>query len=280
MSVDEKDPPAVKSAVRTLQILELFDEVKMPLNVATVSDALGYPQSSTAALLRSLVSMGYLHFDPRARTFVSTDRVSLLGNWVNPTLFENGALPRLLRTVAQRTGQMILLAARNKDFAQYIHVLNAPENVPHHIGLGVKRPLATSGVGQILLSSMRDDEVRRLFHRMNAYCRTPEEKIDVPDLINKLTAIRKAGYAFSRNRVLSGFGVIAVGIPNGCSSRPLAIGVCGECDVLERQEQEFLTILLEEMTRNLKADRGPTSRPPRHSNYFENELLSASSHAA
>lgn len=279
MSVDEKDTPVVKSAVRTLQILELFDEVKMPLNVATVSDALGYPQSSTAALLRSLVSMGYLHFDSRARTFVSTDRVSLLGNWVNPTLFENGALPRLLRTVAQRTGQMILLAARNKDFAQYIHVLNAPENVPHHIGLGVKRPLATSGVGQILLSSMRDDEVRRLFHRMNAYCRA-EEKIDIPDLINKLATIRKAGYAFSRNRVLSGFGVIAIGIPNGCSSRPLAIGLCGECDVLESREQEFLTILLEEMARNLRTDRGSTSRPTRQPNYFENGLLSASSHAA
>lgn len=280
MTAEEKQIPVVKSAVRTLQILELFDELRTPLNVATVSEALGYPQSSTAALLRSLVTMGYLHFDTRARTFVSTDRVSLLGNWVSPALFENGALPRLLRTVALRTGQMVLLAARNGDFAQYIHVLNAPENVPHHIGLGVKRPLATSGVGQILLSHLRDEEVRRLFHRINAYCQTSEDKIDVSNLLRKLAEIREAGYAFSRNRVLSGFGVIAMSVPNGCANRPLAIGICGECEVLEADEERLTTILDEEMIRHFGVQGPLAVKTATPTSRRDSQLQSASSHAA
>ncbi|WP_074118831.1 helix-turn-helix domain-containing protein [Bradyrhizobium sp. AS23.2] len=281
MSEASIEVPVVKSAVRTLQILELFDEIKAPLNVVTVSEALGYPQSSTAALLRSLVAMGYLHYDAHARTFVSTDRVSLLGNWINPALFEQGKLTRMMRSVAQSTGQMVLLAARNGDFAQYIHVLNAPENVPHHIGLGVKRPLATSGVGLILLSSMQDAEVRRLFHRMNAYSRAPQDKINIAELIAKLRDIRSAEYTSSRNRVLSGFGVIAMAIPRECSNRPLAIGICGACDVLDKNENEFVSALREEMIHYFGSDGNTTVRQQTRKGSLEDvEQRSAVIHAA
>uniref|UniRef100_UPI0037D9F2D8 IclR family transcriptional regulator n=1 Tax=Tardiphaga sp. TaxID=1926292 RepID=UPI0037D9F2D8 len=159
----------IKSAARTLEILEYFDDVRQPLNVAGIAAALGYPQSSAAALLRSLTAMGYLHYNRRKRTYVPTDRVPFLGSWINPPLFENGALPRLVRAIQKRTGQLVLLAARNGDMAQYIHVLNAPAAVEHHIKIGQKRPLATSGVGQVLLSAMQDKDIRRLYHRMNAY---------------------------------------------------------------------------------------------------------------
>lgn len=256
MSVESCDtrsdgPHVVKSAGRTLQILELFDELQRPLNVVAVSEALGYPQSSTAALLRSLVAMGYLHYNDRARTYIPTDRVSLLGSWISPPLFEEAALPRLLRAIGQRTGQLVLLAARNGDFAQYIHVLNAPDAVTHHIGIGQKRPLATSGVGQILLTAMTDGEIKRLYHRMNAYVPNSENKINVTELLATLAVVRQAGHAFSRNRVVEGYGMIAVRLPTDCTNRPLVVGVGGLCDVLERREAEILAIVREEMARCL-----------------------------
>jgi DNA-binding IclR family transcriptional regulator len=285
MSAEVVDTPCevqvVKSAVRTLKILELFDEMKAPLNVVTVSDALGYPQSSTAALLRSLVTMGYLHYDAQARTFVSTARVSLLGNWINPALFEQGALTGMMRSVAERTEQMVLLASRNGDFAQYIHVLDAPDAVLHRIGLGAKRPLATSGVGQILLAGMPDEDVRRLFHRINAYRDDAGDRINVPDLMTRLDGIRKAGFSSSRNGVCDGLGVIAVAIPNGFSNRPLAVGICGACQTLDDSESAFVAILREEMARFLGADDGisPGSKQDRRGR-DKAETLVAATHAA
>ena len=53
----------VKSAIRRLEILEYFDEVQQPLNNVAVATALDYPQSSTAALLRSPSIMGYLQYN-------------------------------------------------------------------------------------------------------------------------------------------------------------------------------------------------------------------------
>ena len=134
----EDNAGVVKSAVRTLEILEYFDEVRHPLNVVGVATALGYPQSSTAALLRSLTSMGYLRYNRTERTYMPTDRVPFLGSWIDPPLFEEAALPRLMRAVGTRTGQLVALAARNDDMAQYIHVLNEPAAVSHHIKIGAE----------------------------------------------------------------------------------------------------------------------------------------------
>ena len=48
---------------------------------------------SASMLLRSLVSLGYLHYDPCARTYQPTSRVGLLGSWVEPALLRGGLIP-------------------------------------------------------------------------------------------------------------------------------------------------------------------------------------------
>jgi DNA-binding IclR family transcriptional regulator len=58
----------VKSAARVMRILEYFDRRKSCANVHAVATALGYPPSSTGALLRSLAATGYLHHDRANRT--------------------------------------------------------------------------------------------------------------------------------------------------------------------------------------------------------------------
>ncbi|MEW6124622.1 MAG: helix-turn-helix domain-containing protein [Pseudomonadota bacterium] len=123
----------VKSAVRTLEILEFFDEVQQPANVVTVSDALGYPQSSTAALLRSMVAMGYLQYDVRAHIYVPTDRVGCSATGSARRFSRTAALLRITRAIHRRTGQMAVIGARNGDFAQYVHVLKQPDAIAHHI---------------------------------------------------------------------------------------------------------------------------------------------------
>ncbi|MEZ5901649.1 MAG: IclR family transcriptional regulator C-terminal domain-containing protein [Hyphomicrobiaceae bacterium] len=258
-SASSRDAHVVKSAARTLEILEYFDEVQHPLNVVGVTAALGYPQSSAAALLRSLTAMGYLHYNRKKRTYMPTDRVPFLGSWINPPLFEEGALPRLMRAVGKRSGQLVVLAARNGDMAQYIHVLNEPLAVAHHIRIGQKRPLATSGVGQVHLSSMDEKEVRRLYHRMNAYALSPADKVDIPELLTQLSAVKARGYTFSRNRVVDGYGMIALALPKSCTSRALALGVGGLCETLEQREAEIVETIREEMKSHLKlVSVGPT----------------------
>ena len=213
-------------------------------------------------MLRSLTAMGYLHYNRRKRTYVPTDRVPFLGSWINPPLFENGALPRLVRAIQKRTGQLVLLAARNGDMAQYIHVLNAPAAVEHHIKIGQKRPLATSGVGQVLLSAMQDKDIRRLYHRMNAYTELAGDKTDVLALIDQLTAVRRLGYTFSRNRVVQGYGVIALPVPQSRACQPLSLGIGGHCNILEQLETQIVDVARQELRFHLQAEEIATAERP------------------
>ena len=48
---------AIKTARRVFEVLEYFDEVKRPLTLREVSAHFGYPVSSTAALLKSLLQL-------------------------------------------------------------------------------------------------------------------------------------------------------------------------------------------------------------------------------
>src|SRR4051794_8560152 len=83
--------PMVKSAARVLEILEFFDEERAPATARKVAQALGYPQSSTSALLHSLVASGHLRLDARAHTYLPSLRVAMLGSgWLAPRLCGEG----------------------------------------------------------------------------------------------------------------------------------------------------------------------------------------------
>src|ERR1035437_10867635 len=86
----------VKSAARVLQILEFFDEVKRPTSVAEVAEHHGWPHSSSSVLMRSLVALGYLHYDPSERSYFPSTRVALLGDWIQDNRFKDGQLMRLM----------------------------------------------------------------------------------------------------------------------------------------------------------------------------------------
>ena len=103
----------VKSAGRALQILELFDVLQRNSTVTEIAELLGYPQSSTSVLLRSLTVMGYLDYDVNDRSYITSSKVALLGHWPSSHIVGDGQLTNFMRRVNERTGQAVVLAVRN-----------------------------------------------------------------------------------------------------------------------------------------------------------------------
>ena len=71
-----------RSIKRTLEVLEYFDEENPSASVGGISKELGYPQSSTSILLKSLLNLGYLSYDDKTRTYRPTARVALIGRGI------------------------------------------------------------------------------------------------------------------------------------------------------------------------------------------------------
>ncbi|QIK42529.1 IclR family transcriptional regulator [Pontivivens nitratireducens] len=249
-TTDGRQVHVVKSVARTLETLELFDELRRPVNIVEVAMRLGYPQSSTSALLKSMVALGFLTYDNGARTYYPTDRVPLIGSWMSPALFGGGALLRLVDTVVERSGLLCLLGAQNGDHALYYHVSNPKKSVAHHIAVGTRRPLGASGVGYVLLSTMDDNEIRRMFRRINAYRPDGQDPLDIEALINSVQKVREQGYFVSIDQVVQGSGLIAMLLPRECTDRPLAIGLGAPTSMIQDREHELVSLLREEIDKH------------------------------
>lgn len=239
----------IKSAERVLTVLEYFTVERSEATVTDIVRAYGLPQSSTSELLRCLASLGYLAYDPRRRTFRPTARVALLGAWVLPNLFRHGNLLAMMDELSQETGEIVAAGMPVGLSVRYVHVLQATRPDRIVIPQGTHRPLMHSAMGRVMLSSMPDEQVRRLVHRLNAEGE-PQWRVSFADLQGELREIRAQGYAVTCNQVTPGGGMVAVLLPD-CDGQTLALGIGGRAEVIESQGRRFAEQLKAAIARHL-----------------------------
>ena len=231
----------VKSATRVLEIFEYFDEVRRPVTIQDVAQALSYPHSSTAALLKSLVSLGYLEHDDQSKTFFPSIRISLLGNWVEAEALPIRNVQRLMRRLSADTGCTIILAARLGNHAQYVKVIQGTSPIRFHVKPSSRRMLAFSTIGRVLLSELPLPEARRLIQ--DALAAMPERRASTQEIEDELQRIRKRGFALYSDLVTPGATMLAMPIPMGPSGRPVAIGIAAPKEYFRSRKQTFTELL-------------------------------------
>jgi len=249
-------PPAtgsVKSAGRVLRILEFFDEIQREARVAEIAERLSIPQSSTSILLNCLVDLGYMDYLPERRSFIPSPRVTLLGTWLDKGPVRNGSLIRMLEEISQKTGDTIIIAARNGIFSQYIHVLQARSAMRFHVPQGSRRLLVWSATGFALLTGCSEKEIRVLVMRTNAEAAPGQPRVDINQVLENVRQTRRTGYFFSTGLVTPGAGSIAIPLPDGIDgrNRALTVAVSGILDEIGRREQEIVALLNDVVQRYL-----------------------------
>ena len=234
----------VKSASRAFEILEFLDDVRKPITVMEIAEALGYPQSSTSALLSSMVAMGYLVYEPRKRTYLTSSRVALLGNWVNGPFFEEGKVISMMKALHARFGHTVALGMRNGHSVQYIHILQPPADRVH-MPIGYSIPMAICAGGRAMMALMSSEEATRVALRHNAETTRPGTAIQVKELHEHLELIRRQGYAAAYDLVLRGGAMIAACLPQIEGQRQMVLGLGGPADLMRPREQEIAQALLD-----------------------------------
>jgi DNA-binding IclR family transcriptional regulator len=254
-------PGVVKSAGRVIQIFEFFDTHRREANMIEVAAALGYPQSSASALLRSLVALGYLHYDTRRRTYRPTERVALLGSWVSPPLFRDGRLLRLMEDLRRRTGLSVVLIARNGLHAQIYKILQGNGPAKTALRGGQLDAIAASGMGEALLSTYPDAEFRKIGHRINAEATSAAQVVNVAELLQSLRGIRALGFLYTEPAAEAPLGLVAVRLPAGLADRPLAIAMAGPIDVVKPRRQMLADLMRETIRRAFAPPAQPAAAP-------------------
>ena len=242
----------VKSAARVLEVFEYFDRVRAPATVMDVARALGYPQSSTSVLLRSLVKLGYLEQDSTRRNYLPTPRVTLLGSWIEPLLAPGGEIVRLMNDLGAETGETIILGVPSGEVVRYIHVVQATTSVRLHVRNGTIRPMATSGMGRLFMSEMDEARVRQIVHRYNAEVAADGNTLSFAAVRRDLASIRADGYVPSFDRVTPGAGGISVPLPVAPQGVPMAVAVAGLSKNINDRREHFVQMIRQSIRRHLQ----------------------------
>jgi DNA-binding IclR family transcriptional regulator len=246
----------IKSAQRTLEILECFRERRMPLNASAMSRALRYPQSSTVLLLKSLMHLGYLAFDQQTKTYFPSPRVTLLGDWIDDALFGGEHVIEVLEQLNEQFGETTYIAIQKGLVMQYIHSLPGKNPLTLRITPGVTNSLFGSSVGRAILSMKTGEEIAGLITRFNRTVTARDDVVDPDAVFESVGKVRQSGYASVYDTILEGAGGIAVPVASRMPGNVYAIGLGGPSRRIAAREKQIAGRMLE-----LTASMGRGERP-------------------
>ncbi|MBU8536637.1 IclR family transcriptional regulator [Falsiroseomonas tokyonensis] len=249
----------VKSAQRTLEVLELFAGTHRAATVAEVARDLGYPQSSTSILLADLARLGYLEQDSESRAYRPTLRVMLLGGWMQDRLLGEGSLLRRMERLRARHDVTVLIGMQAGARVRYILTLRRPA-AGLHMRAGMTRAIGRAAVGKALLMLKTDAEAQRILRRANAEEAEPARRVDIAAVMADLRAARQRGWLESGGAVVPGQNVIAVPLPPLAEHPPLALGLGTTAAEVDRR-RDSLVAALREVQAALAREAAPP--PPR-----------------
>ncbi|RMI17297.1 hypothetical protein EBE87_23405 [Pseudoroseomonas wenyumeiae] len=247
----------IKSVGRTFDLLEFFDEVRRPVSIVEVARALAMPQSSAAALLRSLVARGYCRVDVAARRYLPTARVTILGSWIDAPLFEDGALLRLMHEIHAKTGELVLLGSLSGLQVRLIYALKAEKPGRPTRRAGTVRPLERSGLGILFLATFSDRQIGGLVRRINADEINRDYYLNINTVMNEIRIIRQQGYALSLDKLEKGIGGINVLLPPRSGIEPMALSITTLSDIADKRQKEFFLLISDGVGRHLGVSLPP-----------------------
>lgn len=233
----------VKSALRAVEILELFMRERQPRAMSEIGAALGYPPSSTTVLLKTLVGLGYLNFDRRTRVYFPTPKVTSLGDWIPKALFGNSRLVEAMRDVHAATGEAVAIGTTNDVYLQYVKIMQSIHPLRFHVDEGKLRPLTQSALGWLLMSTMSDQKVDNVVRRANIATPRASDRVKLPEMMRRVRQIRGKGYCSAENIPILGGATICVLLSTTIQNQPVVLGLGGAVERIKQNSSRYLSVL-------------------------------------
>lgn len=187
----------VKSADRSLKIIELISHVKEGMNHKDLSQSLGIPGSSLSALLSTLVSREYLNFDAVSRRYkIGPQILHLAGHYLaNFDIVRLGS--PILRALVMSTCESALIAIRKQNDIQVISKELCSESIQQVIDVGERAPLYATAAGKAILAYFNDEELKGYLASVRLEPLTPKTITNKKILARQLKQIRAGAVAYS-----------------------------------------------------------------------------------
>ena len=230
----------IKSADRVFGVLELFRDQQAPLTATEICKYLSYPKSSADALLKSLVSLGYLTLDSNTMRYFPSLRVTQLGEWLPRLLLGEGDTLSMLDELHKFTGETITLCMPNGLAMQFITVIPGTFPISLTIREGQTIPIFATAVGIAQLATRSTEDIQKLAQRANRRTTRTDERVDIDVLKAEIETARSNGYVEAYDRVLTDTGAIAMALPMSQLDRTLVVAVGGLSERIKTNRTQII----------------------------------------
>jgi IclR family acetate operon transcriptional repressor len=215
----------VKSADRTLAILELLTEQSGGLTLAEIHTVLDLPKSSTFVLLMNMVDRGFLEQNAVTRRFQLGIRLWQAGqSYVAVTDLENAALA-YMEALRDELNETVQLATLDGVDSVYIAKVDSFQQLRLAARVGTRLPAYATGLGKALLSQLDDADLQQRFADLEFVQYTPQTISSLPQLLAAVRNVRGAGYATENSEHTAGVFCVAAPIRLPAHSAPAAVSV-------------------------------------------------------
>ncbi|MGE4431861.1 MAG: IclR family transcriptional regulator [Sphingobium sp.] len=234
-------PPTVKSAMRTLDIIEYVVAHPSGVIAQDIAGALTIPVSSLSYLLGTLVERDYLTREgrrylpgPGLDRLRAAPQDRSLADRVEP-------LTRSLRTRLNETVSFFIQAGWEMEA---IVTETAEQSLRYSIAVGTRTPMHCLAAGKAMLAALPEEEIDAYFASSTRDSFTPQTRFDEGVLRAEIAKIRITGIAHTNEEYTPGIhgigkAVVVDGVPVGAFA--VAIPVPRLTDDLEERTVALLT---------------------------------------
>ncbi|MGW5878160.1 IclR family transcriptional regulator [Nocardiopsis terrae] len=184
----------VKSAARTVELLELLSGLGQAASLRVLSQRMGVPRSSLYALLQTLVQRGWVRTDATGTLYTLGIRALLTGTGYIDADTRTAQVRPHLDALSERTGETLHFARLDGADVVYLATRDSRHYLRPYSRVGRRLPAHATALGKALLAERTDAEVDALLPDALAPL-TASTVTDRRVLFAELAAIRDRGYA-------------------------------------------------------------------------------------
>lgn len=201
----------VKSAERTIRLLEVLAASPTKLTLLELQERMGYPRSSLYALVRTLRDLGWIEADQSGSRFGVGPHALRSGS---AYLERDPVLPYASATLEEMgaaLGHTVHLARRDGTSISYLATRESVVAVQCAYRVGRRLPAHVTALGQVLLAELTEAEVDELLPaRLQRF--TEHTLVNREDLHKELDAVRDRGWACEREQGTPGVACVAAAV--------------------------------------------------------------------
>ena len=202
----------VKSADRTLDLLEFVAQAQSPPSFAELSRSLGIPKSSLFHLLATLSCRGYVEqVMARGGYRLGPAVLELARHVFNPDTVLARVRP-LIRELSGALNETVGFYEMRGDYAELMVTSSAWHPLRIEMPLGRMMPLYAASNGRVLLAQLTDEQISAYLARVTFEAFTPATKGSADELKHEVATIRRTGFAESHGEFAVGIMSIAMAL--------------------------------------------------------------------